>query len=99
MPGTTAAEYGVWGGWLSKKPFQKELAMHGLTFDPGQRQVLLLVCNKNEKKNYVWISQCQQALSSKLGLEGGIKPRSLIEGNSDDDEILQKPFYYKNNKF
>jgi hypothetical protein len=32
----------VWGGWLSKKPFQKELAMHRLTFDPGQRQVLLL---------------------------------------------------------
>jgi hypothetical protein len=26
---------GVWGGWLSKKPFQKELAMHRLTFDPG----------------------------------------------------------------
>jgi hypothetical protein len=36
----------VWGGWLSKKPFQKELAMHRLTFDPGQRQVLLLVFNK-----------------------------------------------------
>ena len=33
----------MWGGWLSKKPFQKELAMHGLTFDPGQRRVLLLV--------------------------------------------------------
>ena len=33
------------GGWLSKKPFQKELAMHGLTFDPGQRRVLLLVLN------------------------------------------------------
>jgi hypothetical protein len=33
----------VWGGWLSKKPFQKGLAMHGLTFDPGQRRVLLLV--------------------------------------------------------
>jgi hypothetical protein len=33
----------VWGGWLSKKPFQKELAMHRLTFDPGQRRVLLLV--------------------------------------------------------
>jgi hypothetical protein len=32
----------VWGGWLSKKPFQKELAMHRLTFDPGQRRVLLL---------------------------------------------------------
>jgi hypothetical protein len=28
---------------LSKKPFQKELAMHRLTFDPGQRRVLLLV--------------------------------------------------------
>jgi len=26
----------------------------------------------------VWISKCKQALSSKLGLEGGIKPRSLI---------------------
>jgi hypothetical protein len=37
----------VWGGWLSKKPFQKELAMHGLTFDPGQRLVLLLVIYKN----------------------------------------------------
>jgi hypothetical protein len=36
----------VWGGWLSKKPFQKELAMHRLTFDPGQRQVLLLVYHK-----------------------------------------------------
>jgi hypothetical protein len=33
----------VWGGWLSKKPFQKELAMYRLTFDPGQRRVLLLV--------------------------------------------------------
>jgi len=43
MPGTAAAQKGVWGGWLSKKPFQKELAMHGLTFDPGQRRVLLLV--------------------------------------------------------
>jgi hypothetical protein len=31
---------------LSKKPFQKELAMHRLTFDPGQRRVLLLVHNK-----------------------------------------------------
>jgi hypothetical protein len=31
---------------LSKKPFQKELAMHGLTFDPGQHRVLLLVYNK-----------------------------------------------------
>ncbi len=39
MPGTA----GVWGGWLSKKPFQKELAMHGLTFDPRQCRVLLLV--------------------------------------------------------
>jgi hypothetical protein len=28
---------------LSNKPFQKELAMHGLTFDPGQCRVLLLV--------------------------------------------------------
>jgi hypothetical protein len=36
----------VWGGWLSKKPFQKELAMHRLTFDPGQRRVLLLVYHK-----------------------------------------------------
>jgi hypothetical protein len=35
----------VWGGWLSKKPFHKELAMHRLTFDPGQRRVLLLVIN------------------------------------------------------
>jgi hypothetical protein len=43
MPGTAVAEQGVWGGWLSKKPFQKELAMHRLTFHPGQRQVLLLV--------------------------------------------------------
>jgi len=43
MPGTAAAEKGVWGGWLSKKPFQKVLAMHGLTFDPGQCRVLLLV--------------------------------------------------------
>jgi hypothetical protein len=31
---------------LSKKPFQKELAMHRLTFDPGQRRVLLLVYYK-----------------------------------------------------
>ncbi len=46
MPGTAAAEEGVWGGWLSKKPFQKELVMHRLTFDPGQRRVLLLVVNK-----------------------------------------------------
>ncbi len=46
MPGTAAAQQGVWGGWLSKKPFQKELAMHGLTFDPGQRRVLLLVKTK-----------------------------------------------------
>jgi hypothetical protein len=37
----------VWGGWLSKKPFQKELPMHRLTFDPGQRRVLLLVL-------YIW---------------------------------------------
>jgi hypothetical protein len=36
----------VWGGWLSKKPFQKELAMHRLTFDPRQRRVLLLVVHK-----------------------------------------------------
>jgi hypothetical protein len=35
----------VCGGWLSKKPFKKELAMHWLTFDPGQRRVLLLVIN------------------------------------------------------
>jgi hypothetical protein len=35
----------VWGGWLSKKPFQKVFAMHRLTFDPGQRRVLLLVLN------------------------------------------------------
>jgi hypothetical protein len=28
---------------LSNKPFKKELAMQGLTFDPGQRRVLLLV--------------------------------------------------------
>jgi hypothetical protein len=34
---------------LSKKPFQKELAMHGLTFDPGQRRVLLLVNTKQTK--------------------------------------------------
>ncbi len=27
----------MWGGWLCKKPFQKELAMYMLTFDPGQR--------------------------------------------------------------
>jgi hypothetical protein len=40
----------VWGGWLSKKPFQKELAMHRLTFDPGQRRVLLLVIIKNGKR-------------------------------------------------
>ncbi len=33
----------MWGGWLSKKPFQKELAMHRLTFYPGQCRVLLLV--------------------------------------------------------
>jgi hypothetical protein len=39
----------VWGGWLSKKPFQKELAMHWLTFDPGQRRVLLLVSAKTQK--------------------------------------------------
>jgi len=31
---------------LSKKPFQKELALHRLTFDPGQRRVLLLVLYK-----------------------------------------------------
>ncbi len=49
MPGTAAAEKGVWGGWLSKKPFQKELAMHRLTFDPGQRRVLLLVYYKDNK--------------------------------------------------
>jgi hypothetical protein len=29
-------------------PFQKELAMHRLTFDPGQRQVLVLVNDKNK---------------------------------------------------
>jgi hypothetical protein len=46
MPGTAAAELGVWCGWLSKKPFQKELAIHRLTFDPGQRRVLLLVSYK-----------------------------------------------------
>ncbi len=46
MPGTAAAQQGVWGGgWLSKKPFQKELAMHRLTFDPGQCRALLLVVN------------------------------------------------------
>jgi hypothetical protein len=33
---------------LSKKPFQKELAMHRLTFDPGQRRVLLLVPYKRD---------------------------------------------------
>ncbi len=32
---------------MSKKPFQKELAMQGLTFDPGQRRVLLLVLHIN----------------------------------------------------
>ncbi len=48
MPGTAAAESGVWGGWLSKKPFQEELAIHRLTFDPGQRRVLLLVYNKGK---------------------------------------------------
>jgi len=41
--GLGGPKQGLWGGWLSKKPFQKELAMHGLTFDPGQRRVLLLV--------------------------------------------------------
>ncbi len=35
----------MWGGWLSKKAFQKEFAMHRLTFDPGQHRVLLLVLN------------------------------------------------------
>jgi hypothetical protein len=35
-------------------------------------------CNKNEKNIYECISQCQQALSSKLGLEGGFKLLSLI---------------------
>jgi len=34
---------------LSKKPFKKELAMHWLSFDPGQRRVLLLVRNNNSK--------------------------------------------------
>jgi hypothetical protein len=42
----------VWGGWLSK-PFQKELAMHRLTFDPGQRRVLLLVMNIYENLQIV----------------------------------------------
>jgi hypothetical protein len=37
----------VWGGWLSKKAFQKEFDMHRLTFDPGQRRVLLLVINND----------------------------------------------------
>jgi hypothetical protein len=52
--GQGGPKQGLWGGWLSKKPFQKELAMHGLTFDPGQRRVLLLViiivgpCPKSE---------------------------------------------------
>ena len=36
----------MWDGWLSKKPFQKELAMHRLIFDPGQRRVLLLVYDR-----------------------------------------------------
>jgi hypothetical protein len=35
--GSGGPKQGLWGGWLSKKPFQKELAMH------GQRRVLLLV--------------------------------------------------------
>ncbi len=35
-------------------------------------------CNKNKKNIYVCIYQCQQALSSKLRLTGGIKPQSLI---------------------
>jgi hypothetical protein len=56
MPGTAVAQKGVWGGWLSKKPFQKELAMHGLTFDPGQRWVLLLVAYKsNLDQNFLFI--------------------------------------------
>ncbi len=38
----------MWGRWLSKKPFQNELAMHRLTFDPRQRRVLLLVSNKGK---------------------------------------------------
>jgi len=38
---------GVWGGWLSKKAFKKESAMHRLTFDPGQRRVLLLIFSRN----------------------------------------------------
>jgi hypothetical protein len=41
----------VWGGWLSKKLFQKELAMHRLIFDPGQCRVLLLVQNKIENES------------------------------------------------
>ncbi len=44
------AKLGVWGGWLSKKPFQKELAMHRLTFDPGQHRVLLLVLYKKVER-------------------------------------------------
>ena len=45
-PGVGGPKQGLWGGWLSNKPFKKELAMQGLTFDPGQRRVLLLVCYK-----------------------------------------------------
>jgi hypothetical protein len=41
--GSGGPKQGLWGGWLSNKPFKKELAMQGLTFDPGLRRVLLLV--------------------------------------------------------
>jgi hypothetical protein len=43
------------------------------------RMFIKIRCNKNEKNIYVCISQCWQALSSRMGLERGIKLRSLIE--------------------
>jgi hypothetical protein len=40
---------------LSYKPSKKELAMQGLTFDPGQRRVLLLVYDIHKNKKTVVI--------------------------------------------
>ncbi len=49
-------------------------------------------CNKNEKNIYVHISQCYQALSSKLGLEGDIK---LPESNTTSQASFIKCKFMK----